>query len=373
MIHIARGNASRTSTRIPSTSSPPLLTANLPVAIRRSAPASRRRESHPDHDHPVLLKRERHDEMAKQTLQWLFLVVGQELQDCACFCLSFFRLKMHEVYAAASVHNPPVLWRTLHVNLRRLTRLTSSQHESWSVAMTQKATHHASQAQICAFHLLINTKSKYVLLQGSVWPRRWFTWPVFPCPDIDLVHPDTQTRRFGASSRSLPFCMCCPTTIFRSSFNTWDSAASNGTTGKRCPGSDQARANARQSAPAKSDDDVKSPRTCSRILGIPFSQLYLILNDTACGGDAILQRRRQPTAEHALQSALGACLWQRQQEPLRFNAGQGSGETPPPGLAGEPFGCSPARSSVPRRRRARRLCGHIQVLSSRLQLQLVWF
>ena len=163
-----------------------------------------------------------------------------------------------------------------------------------------------------------------------------------------------------------------PSGAVRSSFSTWDSAASNGTTGKRCPGSDQARANARQSAPAKSDDDVKSPRTCSRILGIPFSQLYLILNDTACGGDAILQRRRQPTAEHALQSALGACLWQRQQEPLRFNAGQGSGETPPPGLAGEPFGCSPARSSVPRRRRACRLCGHIQVLSSRLQLRLVW-
>ena len=93
--------------------------------------------------------------MAKQTLQWLFLVVGQELQDCACFCLSFFRLKMHEVYAAASVHNPPVLWRTLHVNLRRLTRLTSSQHESWSVAMTQKANLRLSSAykhkeQICA-------------------------------------------------------------------------------------------------------------------------------------------------------------------------------------------------------------------------------
>ena len=190
MMHIARGNASRTSTRIPSTSSPPLLTANLPVAIRRSALASRRRESHPDHDELVLLKRERHDEMAKQTLQWLFLVVGQELQDCACFCLSFFRLKMHEVYAAASVHNPPVLWRTLHVNLRRLTRLTSSQHESWSVAMTQKATHHASQAQICAFHLLINTKSKYLLVQGSVCPRRWFTWPVFPCPEMGLVRPE---------------------------------------------------------------------------------------------------------------------------------------------------------------------------------------
>ena len=111
-------------------------------------------------------------------------------------------------------------------------------------------------------------------------------------------------------------------------------------------------------------------------LGDPLLTALLFFSSTtrtACGGDAILQRRRQPTAEHALQSALGACLWQRQQEPLRFNAGQGSGETPPPGLAGEPFGCSPARSSVPRRRRACRLCGHIQVLSSRLQLRLAWF
>ena len=98
--------------------------------------------------------------------------------------------------------------------------------------------------------------------------------------------------------------------------------------------------------------------------------LYLILNDEdrVWRGRDTTTAAAEPTAEHALQSALGACLWQRQQEPLRFNAGQGSGETPPPGLAGEPFGCSPARSSVPRRRRACRLCGHIPVLSSRMQL-----